>query len=80
MKKIAGPVIGSFLASFVVGGVMAYAAWEHNAQGEAHDETGVHYGFLLGVFASWAVVVMGVLSPFMIGWLFLEARRGRRSG
>jgi hypothetical protein len=46
---------------------MAWAAWQHNAQGEAHEGGVIHYDFLLGIFGSWVVAVMGVISPFLIG-------------
>ncbi len=72
--KIAIPIAAAFLFSLSVGALMTWAAWQHNAQGEAYEGTRIHYDFLLGIFGTWSAIVMGVISPFLILWLVLKAR------
>ena len=76
--KIAIPIIAAFLISMMVGAFATWAAWQHNAQGEAYDDTGIHFDFLLGIFGSWTAIMMGIISPFLIGWLFVKSRRDQR--
>lgn len=76
--KIAVPFILAFLLSLFVGGVMAWTAWEHNSQGEIHDGGVIDYGYLLMIFGSWVVMVMGAISPFLIGWMWITSRRDQR--
>lgn len=49
-------VLGSS-AGLVAAGLMMYVAWQHNAQGEVHEESGVHWLYWLGIGVSWLVVV-----------------------
>jgi len=49
-------VLGSS-AGFVAAGLMMYVAWQHNAQGEVHDQSGVHWLHWLGIGVSWLVAV-----------------------
>lgn len=76
--KIALPILAAFIFSLLVGAFMAWAAWQHNAQGEAHEGAVIHYDFLLGIFGSWVAAVMGVISPFLIGWLIYRSRADQR--
>lgn len=36
---------------------MINAAWQHNPQGEFHDESGIRWGSLLVIGASWFLLV-----------------------
>jgi len=76
--KIAVPVIAAFLFSMMVGAFMTWAAWQRSADGDMHDATGIYFGFVLGVFGMSSAMVMGIMSPFLIGWLLLESRRDQR--
>ena len=52
-------VLGLAVAAF-----MMYVGWEHNSQGEFHDETAVHWGYCLFLGFSWFVVIAGI--PYAI--------------
>lgn len=76
----------SFLVSailgLVVGACAGYLAWQHNPQCEFHCvEQGIHFGALLGVGGSWALVVslasftiFGVVPASIRGLLILASR------
>jgi len=49
-------VLGSS-AGIVAAGLMMYVAWQHNAQGEVHDQRCVHWLYWVGIGVSWLVVV-----------------------
>lgn len=68
------------LFGLLVGGLMMYAAWQHNPQGEFHDETGVHWGYWLLLGFLWFIFITGV--PYAIGlgvlaWRYIARSRGR---
>ena len=48
---------------------MMCAAWDHNPQGEFHNENGVEWGNLLGIGLGWFVAVSGI--PTLI-WATLK--------
>lgn len=57
---------------------MMYVAWEHNPQGEFHDDTGVHWLYWLGIGFSWFVAVAGIpclMATAVSCILFLSKRR-----
>jgi len=56
-------LIGACFGAFTM-----YAAWDHNPQGEFHDETGVHWLDWLRVGFSWFVAVAGL--PCLIATIF----------
>lgn len=51
---------GFCLLGLCLGALMMYAAWDHNPQGEFHDETGIHWLTWLGIGFSWLVAVAGI--------------------
>jgi hypothetical protein len=57
---------------FAVAALMMYVGWQHNSQGEFHDETAVHWGywFLLGL--SWFILITGI--PYVIAVAVLIRR------
>lgn len=44
----------------VVAAFMMYVAWDHNPQGEFHDETGIHWGSWLSVGFGGFIFIAGV--------------------
>ena len=76
--KIAVPIILAFLFSLCVGALMSWVAWEHNSQGEIHDGGVIDYGYLMMIFGSWVLMVMGAISPFLIGWMWIKSRSDQR--
>jgi hypothetical protein len=84
--KLQGPALGPlarvFLFAITLLGIFAgvtamYAAWEHNPQGEFHDETGVHWADWCGVGLSWFAVVSGI--PWVIAGVITAVARRHRS-
>lgn len=65
------------LLGLCVGALAMYVAWQHNSQGEIHDETGVYWGYWLGIGFSWFGVIAGV--PWLIAATVAIASRLRRS-
>jgi hypothetical protein len=61
-----------------VAAAMMSIAWDHNPQGEIHDETGVHwrYWFLLG--STWFMAI-GVVPSVLASLLFYVPRLFRRT-
>lgn len=51
---------GFCLLGVVVAALMMYVAWEHNPQGEFHDETGIHWFYWLGIGFSWFATIAGL--------------------
>ena len=49
---------------FAVAAFMMYVGWQHNSQGEFHEESGVHWGYWLFLGFSWFIVVTGI--PYAI--------------
>ena len=60
-------LIGVAVAAF-----MMYIGWQHNSQGEFHDETGVYWGYWLFLGFSWFILITGI--PYAIA-LALSIRR-----
>jgi hypothetical protein len=57
-RRAARLVLGfGLLAGLLLGGAMTDAAWQHNPQGEFHDESGIRWGSLLVIGASWFLLV-----------------------
>ena len=52
-------VLGLAVAAF-----MMYVGWQHNSQGEFHNESGVHWGYWLFLGFSWFIVITGI--PYTI--------------
>jgi hypothetical protein len=52
------------LIGVALGAFMMYVGWQHNSQGEFHDETGVHWGYWLFLGFSWFIVITGI--PYAI--------------
>lgn len=75
----AGVVILAFftLVGLVVAVFMMYVGWQHNPQGEFHDETGVHWGYWLLLGFSWFIAITGL--PYAIGVGVLACRSIVRS-
>lgn len=64
----------------LVAGLMMYVGWQHNAQGEFHDETGIHWAYWLLLGFSWFIFITGV--PYAIGlsvlvWRYIARTRAR---
>jgi phosphate/sulfate permease len=51
------PVVVGAVAGFAVAAAMMYIAWQHNPQGEFHDETGVHWFSWFRIGISWLLAV-----------------------
>jgi hypothetical protein len=71
-ELIAWLVAGGFcLLGLCLGALIMFAAWDHNPQGEFHEETGVHW--LYWPLRNWGVASLLVSSlligaPFMLFW------------
>jgi hypothetical protein len=48
-------VVGASVAAF-----MMYVAWQHNPQGEFHDDAGIHWLPWLGVGLTWFLAIAGL--------------------
>jgi hypothetical protein len=59
------------LLGLCFGAFAMYAAWQHNPQGEFHDETGVHWIDWLSIGGFWVAAIAGV------PWLFAISFRLR---
>jgi hypothetical protein len=73
-----GALFGN-LVGLSVAAVMMYVAWEHNLQGEIHNEDGVSwaYWFLIGL--SWFIPVavpLSLVSGALLRWLLRSDRSG----
>ena len=66
------------LAGLVLAGLMMSVAWEHNAQGEIHNEDGVDWGYWLLIGFSWFISVTAV--PYAIAACVLAYRYFVRRG
>ena len=66
-------VLGSS-AGLVAAGLMMYVAWQHNAQGEIHEESGVHWLYWLGIGLSWLIVVGVPMALGAVGVLSVVRR------
>lgn len=72
-----GGLLGSGVG-LVVAALVMYIAWDHNAQGEIHNESGVGWSYWLLMGLGWFVPVAGSLSLVLGGLLALVSRvRGR---
>ncbi len=60
------------LLGLAVAAFMMYVGWQHNSQGEFHDETGVHWGYWLFLGFSWFIVITGI--PYVIALAILIRR------
>ena len=84
-RGIAGGVGVAILVVFTVfglllAGLMMYAAWQHNPQGEFHDETGVRWGYWLLLGFLWFIFITGVpyaIGLGVLGWRYIARRRGK---
>jgi hypothetical protein len=68
------------LIGLAVAAFMMYVAWQHNPQGEFHDETGVYWGYWLLLGFSWFIAISGI--PYAVGVGVLAYRsivRSRRA-
>jgi hypothetical protein len=52
-------LLGLCIAAFAM-----YAAWQHNPQGEYHDETGVHWIDLITIGFFWFAAIAGI--PWLV--------------
>ena len=48
------------LPGLLLGGFMMYVAWEHNPQGEFHEQALIHWDAWLGIGLSWSVAVTAI--------------------
>jgi hypothetical protein len=71
----AGALVGSAVGLIASTAIM-YIAWDHNAQGEIHNEDGVSWGYWLLIGFSWFVPVSAFLS-LVVGGLFALVSRVR---
>ncbi len=62
------------VAGIAVAATMMYIAWQHNAQGEIHDEDGVHWFYLGAIGATWLVSVAAPMA-LGVGAIAASARR-----
>ena len=65
------------LAVFIVFGILLaalamFAAWQHNPQGEFHNNDGIQWTSWLSVGASWFVAAQ---IPSAVGWVLFSAKR-----
>jgi len=75
-----GALVGSAIGLIVAVAIM-YVAWDHNAQGEIHNKTGVNWGYWLLIGAGWFVPAAALLSLLLGSLLALVSRlRGRGAG
>ena len=72
-----GVLLGSAIG-LVVAIIIMSVAWDHNAQGEIHNENGVSWGYWLLIGASWFVPVAASLSLVLGSLLALVSRLRRR--
>ena len=61
----------------LVAAAMMYIAWDHNSQGEIHDETGIHWGYWLFLGSTWFIAT-GVVPSVLTALLSYLPRRFRR--
>lgn len=73
----AGVLLGSAVG-LMVAAVIMYIAWDHNAQGEIHNEFGVSWGYWLLIGLSWFVPVAAASSLVLGGLFAWFSRLGRR--
>jgi len=66
------------VAGVAVAAVMMYVAWQHNPQGEFHDETGVHWFAWVAIGVSWLVAVAPPVA-LVVGVFSAIARRVLRA-
>jgi hypothetical protein len=52
-------VAGFGMLGVCVAAFMMYAAWDHNPQGEFHDETGIHWLYWFGIGFNWFAIIAG---------------------
>ena len=62
----------------LVAAAMMYSAWDHNSQGEIHDETGIHWGYWLFLGSTWFIAI-GVVPSVLASLLFYLPRLFRRT-
>lgn len=77
-EQIAWLVAGGFcLLGFCLAVLMMYVAWDHNPQGEFHDETGIHWLVWLGIGFGWIVAIAGVpcLMASVVSFISILCRR-----
>jgi hypothetical protein len=68
-----GALLGSTVA-LIVSAVIMYIAWDHNAQGEIHGESGISWGYWLLIGLTWFVPVAASLSLVLGGLLAFFSR------
>ena len=67
----------SLLPGLIMAGLMMWAAWDHNAQGEIHNkDTGVDWAYWFLIGASWFAAV-SVIPLLVVTALWLGSRRSR---
>lgn len=64
----------SLLPGLIVAALVMWIAWEHNAQGEIHnEETGIDWAYWFLIGASWFVVISGIpVFVSLLLWLGLR--------
>lgn len=62
-------------AGLLVAAPMMYIAWQHNSQGEFHENGQIHWGAWLGVGATWFVLPFS-LGAIIAAGLWFERKRG----
>jgi hypothetical protein len=66
------------LAGLIVTAIIMSIAWEHNPQGEFHDETGIHWGYFILLGAFWFFTVTGIPYFATLVLLVSELRTRKR--
>ena len=65
-------------AGVLAAAAMMYVAWDHNSQGEIHDETGVHWRYWLILGSTWFIAI-GVVPSVLASLAFYVPRLFRRT-
>jgi hypothetical protein len=78
MKTVCRAIVAFTTVGAFVAAAMMYAAWDHNPQGQIHDESGVYWGYWLSLGSAWFIAI-GVVPSLLAFLVFYLTRLFRRA-
>ncbi len=63
-RLISTLLVGATFVGLICAAFMMYVAWQHNAQGEIHNEEGIDWVYWLLIGLSWFFVTVAI--PYLI--------------
>jgi hypothetical protein len=53
-------IIGGLIISVLISALMMFIAWDHNPQGEIHNELGIQWKYWLSIGGSWFISIFTI--------------------